>query len=240
MAVKLKFKFPTATLTQEADYILDASEEHAAEINPRLEDNHVATMRTLLGTVGGDTSVQKSKVADVADLTGAQNDALTNLNDLVSRAKDSAKRAFGGQDVKLRNEFQVGINSPNDLASILSRARIVCDSCVKDTNAPLLAKKGWIAGDTTALTTAIEALDTKDDTQEGSKVDKTEATNARNQAANDLYEGLLTIQNAANNQWPENGNGNTAFRTKFRIGLFPPKQERKKKDATPAPPAPPA
>ena len=32
MPVKLKFKFPTATLTQEADYILDASEEHAAQI----------------------------------------------------------------------------------------------------------------------------------------------------------------------------------------------------------------
>src|SRR5437867_2490314 len=145
MPVELKFRFGTPMLTQEADYILDASEEHAAEIDPRLDDGYVAKMRTLLGTLTGKTSGQKSKVADVANLTGAQNVALDDLNDLVSRAKESAKRAFAGQDVKLRNEFQVGITSPSDLASILSRARIVRDSCDKDTNAPVLAKKGWIA-----------------------------------------------------------------------------------------------
>ena len=240
MPVKLTFKFPTATLTQEADYILDASEEHAAEINPRLEDGLVASLRTLLGKLSGDTSGQKSKVADVANLTGAQNAALDDLNDLVSRAKDSAKRAFAGEDVRLRNEFQVGINSPGDLASILSRARIVRDSCAKDTNAPLLAKKGWIAADTTALTTAIDGLDTKDDTQEGSKVDKKAATDARNTAANDLYEGLLTIQNAANNQWPERNPANSVVRAKFRLNLFPPKQQGKKQTTAPTPPAPPA
>ena len=238
MPVKLKFKFPTATLTQEADYILDASEEHAAEIDPRLEEKYVATMRALLGTVTGGTSAQKSQTSDVAGLTGAQNDALLDLNDLVSRAKDSGKRAFGGQDVKLRNEFQVGITTPGDLASVLSRARIVRDSCARDPNAPVLAKKGWIASDTQALREAIEALDTTDDTQEGAKGDKTAATDARNTAANDLYEGLLTIQNAANNQWPERNGDNTAVRAKFRLGLFPPKSERKKKEDKPQPPAP--
>src|SRR5437867_11566946 len=112
MAVKLKFKFPTATLTEEADYILDAAEANAAEIDPRLEDGHVASMRTLLGTVTGKTSGQKSQVSEVAGLTNEQNTAWADLNDLVSRAKESAKRAFGGQDVKLRNEFQVGITTP--------------------------------------------------------------------------------------------------------------------------------
>src|ERR1043166_2116723 len=124
MPVKLQFKFPTARLTQEADYILDAAEERAAEINPRLEDGFVARQRTLLSTVRGGTSGQKSKAADVAGLTGAQNDAFIDLKDLVGRAKESAKRAFPGQDVKLRSEFQVGITTPSDLASVLSRARI--------------------------------------------------------------------------------------------------------------------
>ena len=239
MPVELKFRFGTATLTQEADYILDASDEHAAEIDPRLEDGYVAKVRTLLGSVRGDTSGQKSKVADVAGLTGAQNDALTHLNDLVSRAKDSAKRAFPGQDVKLRSEFQVGITTPGDLASVLSRARIVSDSCAKDSNAAPLAKKGWIASDTKALSDAVQALDTSDDTQEGAKVDQRGSTDARNAAANELYEGLLTIQNAANNQWPERNPANATVRAKFRLGVFPPKQERKKK-ATPTPPAPPS
>ena len=53
-------------------------------------------------------------------------------------------------------------------------------------------------------------------------------------------EGLLTIQNAANNQWPERNSANAGIRAKFRLGLFPPRQERKKKETSPAPPAPPA
>ena len=239
MAVKLTFKFPTATLTQEADYVLDAAEAHAAEIDPRLEEGFVATVRALLGTVRGDTNTQKSQVAGIGDLTTAQNDALTTLNDLVSRAKESAKRAFAGQDVKLRNEFQVGVTTPGDLASVLSRARTVRDSSARDTNAPVLAKKGWIGADTTALTNAIEALDTSDDTQEGAKVDQRGATDARNTAANDLYEGLLTIQNAANNQWPERNPANSSVRAKFRLGVFPPKQERSKKTKKDAPAPPP-
>ena len=234
MAVKLTFKFPTATLTQEADHVLDAAEAHAAEIDPRLEEGFVATVRALLGTVRGDTNTQKSQVAGIGDLTTAQNDALTTLNDLVSRAKESAKRAFAGQDVKLRNEFQVGIHSPGDLASVLGRARIVRDSC-SNGNATALAAKGWIVADTAALEQAIEVLDTADDTQESGKADKSGATDARNTAANELYEGLLTIQNAANNQWPELNPVNGAIRTKFRIGYFPPRAEQKKPAAAPTP-----
>src|SRR5439155_9575168 len=130
---------------------------------------------------------------------------------------ESAKRAFAGQDVKLRNEFQVGIHSPGDLASVLGRARIVRDAC-SDGNATALAAKGWIVADTAALEQAIEALDTTDDTQESAKVDKGGATGARNTAANTLHEGLLTIQNAANNQWPERNPANAAVRAKFRLG----------------------
>ena len=176
-------------------------------------------------------------VAGVATLTASQNDALINLNDLVSRAKESAKRAFAGQDVKLRNEFQVGIHSPGDLASVLGRARIVRDSC-SNGNATALAAKGWIVADTAALEQAIEALDTTDDSQESAKVDKGGATDARNTAANTLHEGLLTIQNAANNQWPERNPANAAVRAKFRLGLFPPKQERKKKVSPQPQPSP--
>jgi hypothetical protein len=224
-------------LTQEADYILDAAEAHATDIDPRLEPDHVANMRTALGLVTGGTSTQKSKAATVGTLTDEQNSDLVALTDLVTRAKESAKRAFAGQDVKLRSEFQVGINSPSDLGSVLSRARIVRDACLNAANAAALGRKGWIAGDTTALSAAIEALDTKDDTQEGGKVDKAAATAARNQAANELYEGLLTIQNAANNQWPVRNGDNTAIRAEFRLGIFPPKQGRKKKDnSTPTPP----
>ena len=235
MPVKLAFNFPLSLLSQEADSILDIAEANAALINPRLPANFVALQRTLLGTVRSDTTAQKGKAADVTGLTQAQNDELVILNDLVGRAKDTAKRAFKKQDGKLRNEFQVGINSPGDLASILSRARIVLGSCQTAENTTALAAKGWIVADTAALEQAIEVLDTADDTQESGKADKSGATDARNTAANELYEGLLTIQNAANNQWPELNPVNGAIRTKFRIGYFPPRAEQKKPAAAPTP-----
>ena len=133
--------------------------------------------------------------------------------------------------MKLRNSFQVGINSPGDLASVLNRARIVLSSCQDAANATALAAKGWVGADTTALSDAIGALDTTDDTQEGAKTEKSVSTDARNTAANSLYEGLLTIQNAANNQWPERVSANAAVRAEFRLGLFPPRERK----VTPAP-----
>jgi hypothetical protein len=236
MSVKLTFNFALGLLTQEGDYILDAAEANAA-INGRLPENFVTQQRTLLTTVRGASSTQKSKTAGVGGYTIGQDEALTTLNDLVSRAKESAKRAFKGQDVKLRNEFQVGINSPGDLASVLGRARIVRDSATIAGNATALTGKGWVAADTTALTSAIDALDTSDDTQETAKTERTGSTDARNTAANELYEGLLTIQNAANNQWPERVTSNATIRAQFRLNQFPPRSERKKQTTTVPTPA---
>ncbi len=240
MAVKLAFNCGLGKLVQEGDYILDAADAFAAFLTPRLPDGFVVSMRSKLGTVRGKSSEQKFKIADVGDLTLAQKGALKEMNRLVGIAKDAAKKAFAGHDVMLRNDFQVGIHSPNDLGSCLARSRIVQASCAKAENVPLLAAKGWTAADTIALNDAIEALDTNDDTQEGTKVDKKDTTVARNTTANELYDGLLTVQRAADLQFPDNGNGNTAIRAKFRIGQFPPKQVRKKKPAPPAPTPPPA
>lgn len=236
MAVKTTFKFSLGILTQEADYILDAAEAHE-EVSVRLPDDFVAQQRTLLSTVRSGESTQKSKTAGVGGYTVGQNEAFTTLNDLVARAKESARRAFKGQDVKLRNEFQVGVTSPGDLGNVLQRARIVRDSATNAGNATALAGKGWVAADTTALTSAIDALDTTDDSQEAAKADRSASTDARNTAANSLYEGLLTIQNAANNQWTDRNPANAQVRTEFRLGLFPPRSAKKKQPA-PVPPAP--
>ena len=61
-----------------------------------------------------------------------------------------------------------------------------------------------------------------DGTQETAKNDKLGDTGARNTAANDLYERLPTLQNAASLQWPDTDTANTAIRDKFRLGKFPP------------------
>ena len=77
----------------------------------------------------------------------------------MTNARETAKRAFKGQDVKLREEFQVGVNKPNDLGSVLQRARIVLASLQKAANTAALAGKGWLAADTQTLEAAIEAFD---------------------------------------------------------------------------------
>ena len=56
-------------------------------------------------------------------------------------------------------------------------------------------------------------------------------TDARNTAANSFYENLLTIQSAANNEWPASNANNRATRSDFRLGEFPPPQKTRK--ATP-------
>jgi hypothetical protein len=98
-------------ISPEADYIADAAEKHPAEINARLPADFVAQQRTLLGTVRGAINTQAGDTATVGELTDSQNDAMTTLNDRVANGRESAKRAFKSQDVRLRNAFQVGINS---------------------------------------------------------------------------------------------------------------------------------
>jgi hypothetical protein len=147
-------------------------------------------------------------------------------------AKKSAKKAFKGQDVKLRSEFQVGINKPQDLASILSRARIIRDASKDADNAAALAKVGWIAADTTALDDAIGALGSKDTAQESQKNQGVQSTTDRNTDANNLYDALLAIQNAANLQFKANDPANTKVRADFRLDTFPPA------GGSPAKPAP--
>ena len=169
-----------------------------------------------------------------------QNAKLTELQAQLSRARETGKRAFKGNDVKLREEFQVGINKPGDLAAILQRAKIVLASLQKSGNAAALQAKGWLAADTTALDAAIEALDTTDETQESAKNTKTGSTGQRNAKANELYEALLTIQNAANLQWPESKPGTATRRAGFRLDKFPPRSGGGKKPEPPKPLTPPA
>jgi hypothetical protein len=42
-----------------------------------------------------------------------------------------------------------------------------------------------------------------------------------NTEANDLYDRLLDIQNAADLEWPEDDPANVAARAKFLLGVFP-------------------
>jgi hypothetical protein len=231
--------FPLAVLFRDGEAICDAAEKYAADLAARLPAGYATEARTLLGKVNtGDTAL-KGGAATVGMLTQDQNAKLQVVQDKLAGARDSAKRAFKGSGVKLREEFQVGVNKPSDMASVLQRARIVLAACQNADNATALAGKGWVAADTTAFAAAIQALDAVDDTQETAKAGKKGTTADRNQQANDFYEHLLTIQNAANLQWPVRDSANIAVRAEFRLDTFPPRGSNKKKPAAPtAPPTP--
>ncbi|MBI3852882.1 MAG: hypothetical protein HY298_21720 [Verrucomicrobia bacterium] len=86
----------------------------------------------------------------------------------------------------------------------------------------------------------IAPAESADDSQETAKTTRTGTTGTRNRNANDLYERLLTVQNAANLQWPERDSSNAAVRAEFRLGRFPPRGGSPPKPGPPNPPTPPA
>jgi len=134
MADEREFHFPLSVLERDGDLILTAAGKYAAQLNPRLPDGHVAAARTLLQQLGTDEAKQKSDAGDLGDLTLAQDEKAKLLLQLLSDAKETAKKAFKHQDVKLSSEFQVGVNKPNDLTSVLGRARIILASLQKAAN----------------------------------------------------------------------------------------------------------
>jgi hypothetical protein len=146
--------------------------------------------------------------------------------------------AFRGTGKAFRDAFQVGVNKPGDLAAVLARARTILTSCGSQAYAGQLAGKAWTAADTKKLSDAIAALDAVDNAQETAKAGIRGATDARNAKANQLFDALQTIQNAANLQWPDSGAGNRATRVEFRIGFFPPSGKKGKQPATPPTPVP--
>ena len=141
MPDKLNFHFPLALLLEQGDKMATAAEANP-DLNVRLPVGFVADTRDLIDTVTTGDATQKADIGDIGTLTLAQNAALATLQNLVGSAKDTAKRAFKGNDPKLHAEFQVGINKPTDLASLLERAHIVSASLNKAENLPALTAKG--------------------------------------------------------------------------------------------------
>jgi hypothetical protein len=228
MSIKTKFGFPNGTLVHYGEHICDAGEAHP-DINTRLPANFIADTRALVNTVNAGTADQKGRGGAIGTLTEQQDNARLAVEDWLAKARASAKRAFTNK-VKLHEEFQVGAATSQTLGALLERSRIVLASCQEPANAAALQAKGWLPADTTALAAAITALDDVDDTQETAKDGRVGATSARNAQANQLYDNLLTIQNAANLQWPASDAANIAIRGEFELETFP-----KDARATPVP-----
>jgi len=219
---KSKLHISLPLLVGEAKLILDAGAAHP-EVATRLDPTYLTDTAAVIDKVKAQGVDQKQKRAQTGVLSKAQLDKIHAFQKETHDARESAKLAFAGQDVKLRAQFQVGVHRPHDLQSQLQRGRTILAGCQAAENAPALASKGWTAADTAALDTAIQAIESDKTLLENAKDASVGSTGQKNTLADDLYDRLLTIQNAANRQWPDTDPANAQTRADFRLGKFPPK-----------------
>ena len=94
-------------LVGEGKLIMDAGTAHP-EISTHLDASYLTDTAAVLDKVKKQGVDQKTKRGQTGDLTQAQLDEIHAFQKLVSDARETAKLAFPGQDVKLRAGLPVG------------------------------------------------------------------------------------------------------------------------------------
>ena len=165
---------------------------------------------------------QKGAKGELGNLTRAQILNLNTLHQCMAQAAKTAKLAFPGQIVKLHAEFQIGAQNKNDLGSYLGRVDIVLGSMTDAANLAALKLKGWTDDETTAFQTARDGFGPAEQYRVKSISGAKDTTTQKNADAATLYENILTIQNAADLEWPATDPANAGVRGEFLLGIFPP------------------
>ena len=230
-----RIHFPAPTLILNGGIIAAAAQKYAA-VTGRLPDNYLNDTNALLAKVAADIASQKNAKGETSQLTQTQQVNLNQLLHWMNQARQTAKLAFPGQTVKLHQEFQVGGHDKHDLGSMLGRADIILASVQNAANLPVLKARGWTDAETSTFLAVRATFPATTQTQQSGKGGAKQATAAKDSDALALYEHLLTIQNAANLQFPAIDPANVGVRDEFRLNTFPPANHT---PATPAPtPAP--
>lgn len=261
MPSPLKFDVAISTFEKESDLILTAAEDdtYGPAIAPRLDDGVVASGRSLWKQLfqpaddeqqppatpepppAGSNAAQAQSHGAVGTLTNQQRALLAAYKPHAQKAREAARKAFKGDDVKLHDEFRVGVEPSKVVAKIVSEGRLLLTAVRNPANTAALKSKGaYISSDADAFATALDALAKSETDQEIAKGAAKGSTDARNANLNTLYDTVTTIQAAAKNQFP----GDRQALTTFRIGLFPPKERgsgnnpQASPPTTPTPPSP--
>ncbi len=212
---------PVAILTHNGSLIIAAAKKHP-EIAARLSLPFITAADTLCQKVGADVSGQKTAKGELGNLTTGQIKNLATLHACMAQAAKTAKLAFAGQTVKLHQEFQIGAHDTHDLGSYLGRVDIVLGSVKNAANLAAFKLKGWLDADTTAFQTARDGFGPAEQVRTQSIGGAKDTTTTKNTDAATLYADILTIQNAADLQWPATNPANAGVRTEFLLGTFPP------------------
>jgi hypothetical protein len=89
-------------------------------------------------------------------------------------------------------------------------------------NLPTLKQKGWTDAETTAFQTARNGFGPAETYRVQQISGAKDTTTQKNTDAATLYEFILTIQNAADLEWPASDPANAGVRGEFLLGVFPP------------------
>ena len=154
----------------------------------------------------------------------------------INQARKTAKLAFPGQTVKLHTEFQVGVHDTHSLNSELGRADTILASVQTTVNLPAIELKGWTDAETAAFTTVRATFPDSTNVQKSGQSDAKKATTVKDTDAANLYEHVLTIQNAANLEFPAIIPANAPIRDEFRLNTFPPDNHTPPEPTPPTPP----
>jgi hypothetical protein len=213
--------FSQAVLVHDGGLIIGAGLADPAVI-ARLTVGYITGAKTLLDKVAGDKTGQKGKKGALGGLTIAQTQAVKILQHWMNEARETAKLAFPGQTVKLHQAFAVGNHDKFDLASFLERADTILASVQSPDNLPALQARGWTDTETQAFITARAAFGPAELFRKQSISGAIDATTLSHTDAAELYDEVLTIQRAANLQYPALDPANAGTREKYLLNTFPP------------------
>jgi hypothetical protein len=95
--------------------------------------------------------------------------------------------------------------------------------------------KGWTDAETATFTTVRGKFPASTTTQQSGQSHAKKATGVKATDAADAYEHILTIQNAADLEFPAIDPANAPARAEFRLGIFPPDHHVAPATPTPTP-----
>jgi hypothetical protein len=225
---------PVPVITYNGNLIVAAGLKYP-KVAARLPANYLTETTTALGKLPADVTGQKIAKGETGNLTLAQQANLTLLLHCMGQARKTAKLAFPGQTVKLHQEFQIGSHDSHELNAVLSRADTILASVQIPLNLPALKLKGWTDADTAAFTTVRGTFSASSTTQSSGQSEAKKATGVKATDAANAYEHLLTIQNAADLEFPALNPANAPARAEFKLGIFPPDHHVAPAAPTPTP-----
>jgi len=229
---------PVPIITYNGNLIVAAGLKYP-KVAARLPAGYLTETTTAIGKLPTDTTGQKIAKGETGNLTAAQQANFDSLLHCMGQVRKTARLAFPGQTVKLHQEFQIGIHE-HELAAVLSQADIILASVQTATNLPALKLKGWTDADTANLTAIRGTFPASSVTQKSSQSEAKKATDVKGTDAADAYQHLITIQNAADLEFPATDPANAPTRAEFRLGIFPPTHHTTEEPPTPTPtPTPP-